>query len=328
MKIHLLSPAPDGYPTYGVTAHRWAQLLAAQGYDVLITPPDCLEPCDLLIALGAVACAPAVNRAYRHHPRLPVVVALTTHDLAALPRQPAAASAAELASRLVVFQPLAISLLPPPLRAKAGVVFPAATPLPSRLALRRDSLVVTVAAPLESALDPLRAAYAARLLPPASRIRLEHFGAPIDESLVLEARRAMVDSSHYHWGGALPYEDLRRRLAASHAVVVSHLSDTRETILAEAAADRVPVIASRIPAHLGILGSHYPAYFDPGDTQQLAALLQQCESSPNFLRQLRAALALAARNLRPAQEARCWRSILKSIGLPQNRKPSAAAEGA
>jgi hypothetical protein len=328
MNIHLLSPAPDGYPSYGVTAHRWAQLLAAQGHDVLISPPDRLEPCDLLIALGAVACATAVNRAYRHHPRLPVVVALTTHDLAALPRQPAAASAVELASRLVVFQPLAVSLLPPHLRAKAGVVFPAAAPLPSRVAPRRDSLVVTVAAPLESAIDPLRAACAARLLPTSSRIRIEHFGAPIDESLAHEARRAMVDSSHYHWGGALPYEELRQRLAASHAVVVSHSSDARETILAEAAADRVPVIASRIPAHLGILGPHYPAYFDPGDTPQLAALLHQCESSPDFLRQLRAALAIPARNLRPPQEARRWRSILKAIRLPQNSKPSAAAEGA
>ena len=53
-------------------------------------------------------------------------------------------------------------------------------------------------------------------------------------------------------------------------------------VVMEAACSGTPVLASRIPGNVGMLGADYAGYFDWGDASQLLALLQRCRQDPPF----------------------------------------------
>jgi glycosyltransferase involved in cell wall biosynthesis len=84
--------------------------------------------------------------------------------------------------------------------------------------------------------------------------------------------------------------------------------------LSEAIAASVPVLASRIPGSMGILGDKYPGYFPVGDTRALADLLQRIETDRSFLRELRAMCALRAPLFEPAREKKAWAALLAEFG--------------
>ena len=46
----------------------------------------------------------------------------------------------------------------------------------------------------------------------------------------------------------------------------------------EAVRSGTPVLASRIPGNVGMLGTDYAGYFEPGDAAALAALLLRCRA--------------------------------------------------
>jgi len=76
--------------------------------------------------------------------------------------------------------------------------------------------------------------------------------------------------------------DLSR--GAVHALVAPSLSETFNLALAEAAWLRVPVLASRIPAHEWLLGRDYPGLFEPGDHEGLARALRGLPDAIHALR--------------------------------------------
>ncbi len=63
-------------------------------------------------------------------------------------------------------------------------------------------------------------------------------------------------------------------------------------VLSEALAASVPILATRIPGSVGILGPEYPGYFPVGDTEALAALLWRAETDRDFRAALRAHIRL------------------------------------
>ncbi len=136
----------------------------------------------------------------------------------------------------------------------------------------------------------------------------------------------MAANGRYHWAGELPHASLRKRLAASHALIVPSSVEAGANIVSEAVADGVPVLATRIPGNLGVLGDRYPGYFTPGVPAELADLLHQVETSPAFVRRLRTALGPVAKNVRPSEEKRRWRRLLTDLASKCD-EPSAFAKG-
>jgi glycosyltransferase involved in cell wall biosynthesis len=57
-------------------------------------------------------------------------------------------------------------------------------------------------------------------------------------------------------------------------------------VVSEAIALGVPVIASDIPGNRGLLGDDYPGYFPVGNEIELAKLLVDAETKPNFYQSL------------------------------------------
>ena len=84
-------------------------------------------------------------------------------------------------------------------------------------------------------------------------------------------------------------------------------------MVGEAAVLGVPVLASRIPGSVGLLGERYPGYFPVGDTAALAELLERAEFEPSFYEELRARCAQQAPLVEPARELAAWESLLREL---------------
>ena len=75
----------------------------------------------------------------------------------------------------------------------------------------------------------------------------------------------------------------------------------------------VPVISSRIPGSVGLLGESYPGFFPVGDTKALARMLHRAETDPAFYRSLASRCRRLARLVDPANERRAWARLLREL---------------
>src|SRR6266851_3289758 len=268
MNIILVTPAPPrSRKGNRVTALRWAALLRQLGHRVRVRQVYRGERSDLLIALHARRSFASVDAFRKSQPGRPIVLALTGTDLyEEIHTDPLARQALELASRLVVLQPLAVEELPTHLRARARVIYQSCQPpsqenrrakieqqiaasadLPSPMLHSRSSFDVCVLGHLRPVKDPFRTAEAAQLLPASSRIRVLHAGAALSPAMEKQAREEQRVNPRYHWLGDLPRWKALQLLARSGLLVLSSLMEGGANTLSEAIAVQTPVIASQVP---------------------------------------------------------------------------------
>lgn len=319
MRIRMICPAPPG-SFYGnrITAVRWAEILRQLGSEIAVAADYRGEPCDLLVALHAWRSAPAVLRFRRFHPNRPAIVALTGTDVYRdIHRFRRARRALEAADRLVALQPLAALELPEGERAKVRVIYQSVEPTRAPVVSRKDDFIVTVVGHLRRVKDPLRAAYASRGLDASSRIRVVQYGAAIEPRFAAAARAEERRNARYQWRGEVGRTRLRRLLAGSQLMVLSSRMEGGANVISEAVVDRVPVLASKIPGSIGLLGDDYPGYFPAGDTVALRELMRRAETDGAFYRDLKSRCARRARLFLPAREKAAWRALLGELsGYP------------
>ncbi len=323
LEIALVTPAPLGARSGNrVTAERWARLLRGLGHRVRVSTAWSGAPADLLVALHARKSAATLRRFRALRPQAPVVLALTGTDVyGGLSASSAARRSLELASRLVVLQPLAIDELPLRLRPLARVIYQS-VPRPARRPPVESSFFqVAVLGHLRRVKDPFRAAKAARLLPASSRVRVFHAGRALGEAWERRARDEMQANPRYRWLGDLPRGHAVHLLARSRLVVLSSRAEGGANVISEALAHGVPVLASRIPGTVGLLGADYPGYFEVGDTRALTGLLDRAESEPAFLESLAVALARRTWLIDPVLERRSWRALVAELVHGRARRP-------
>jgi glycosyltransferase involved in cell wall biosynthesis len=95
--------------------------------------------------------------------------------------------------------------------------------------------------------------------------------------------------------------------------VLSSRLEGGANVLSEAIVASVPVIASRIPGTVGILGANYPGYFTVGETRELMRLLLRAETEPDFLDILRSQGDSLVKLFEPAREQKAWEELLREI---------------
>ncbi len=317
MNIILITPVS---PTRGgnwTTATRWSRLLRGLGHRVSVCSSLGNERYDLLIALHARKSHDAVADFRQRFPGRPIVVVLTGTDLNHdLDRYDEPRRAMAWADRLVVLNACALDKLDLVLRSKARVIEQSAEATRANVAKMRRWFDVCVVGHLRPVKDPFRVAEAARRLPATSRIRVVHAGAALTDDMARVAQREMDESPRYRWLGARPGWQVRRLLARSHVMVLSSISEGGANVISEAVVAGLPVLASRIPGSVGLLGSDHPGYFEVGDTARLAELLLRCETEPVYLARLvRRSRDLAPR-FHPERERAAWRAVLDEVAPP------------
>lgn len=317
MRIGIVTPAPPR-SRYGnrVTALRWARMLRKLGHHVSIAQDYQGEPYDLLIALHARRSYRAASRFHREHPERPLIVALTGTDLYRdLPRSRSAQISLELATRIVTLQPKACEELHPGLRPKVRVIYQSAPARFNKHAHRSNSRTfdVCVIGHLRPVKDPFRAAFAARQLPHASRIRILHLGAAMTPAMANRARHEMRVNSRYLWLGEQPSWRVRQSLARSALCVLSSRLEGGANVVSEAVVAGVPLLASRIAGSVGLLGKRYPGYFPVGDTQALTRLLHRAEADREFLASLKSHCTRLLPLFQPRRERIAWSQLLNNL---------------
>jgi hypothetical protein len=152
-----------------------------------------------MVAIHAWRSADAVRRFKVRYPDRPLILQLSGtdiyHYISAAP-EPTLRSM-ELADRLVALNSLAWRVVPKRFRKKLRVIFQSARkPLAHRQPSRRR-IDISVIGHLRDVKDPLRAAEAARLLPPVSRIRVVHIGHAYSAEWAAKAAAEMAANPRY-----------------------------------------------------------------------------------------------------------------------------------
>jgi putative glycosyltransferase (TIGR04348 family) len=315
MRILVVTPAPAGTATGNrVTALRWARILRGLGHRVTLAREYRGYRADLLVALHARKSSRSIARFRRERPAAPVVVALTGTDLYAdLRSSPAARRSLDLATRLVVLQPMAVQALPGRARGKVRVILQSAAVPRFRPGARTGVFDACVLGHLRRVKDPFRTLAASRLLPSSSRIRVLHVGSAIEPGMAARARAEQRRNPRYRWLGSLPHARARKVLARSRLLCLTSRLEGGANVLSEAAAAGIPVLCSRIDGSVGLLGPGYPGYFPVGDTRALARLLLRAETDPHFYAGLRRGMRRLGRLVRPERERAAWASLLAEL---------------
>jgi glycosyltransferase involved in cell wall biosynthesis len=81
----------------------------------------------------------------------------------------------------------------------------------------------------------------------------------------------------------------------------------------DAVRSNVPVLASRIAVHEGLLGSDYDGLFDVGDVAALVELLKRVSSDEPFLRHLARQCEAQAPRFTPEREGAAVRQLLAQM---------------
>jgi putative glycosyltransferase (TIGR04348 family) len=313
--IHVVQPGAEGPPGgNATTAHRWSRLLQDLGWNVVISESWDGSDCDLLVALHARKSHDSVVRFHRRQPGKPIVVAGTGTDLYSdVPDGGEVRESLGLATRIVVLQPMAIDALPADLRGHAHVIHQSVDPelaAAARGTPEESHFQVAFVAHVRPVKDPMCAVHVAAALPSDSRIKIIHVGDTIDASLATEVARAEQGTGVFESLGLLSHEETLRVIGRSRVLLSTSRHEGGANVVSEALALGLPVVATRIPGNVGLLGESYPGTFPVGDAQAAAALLSRCETDPAFLAELQEAARERAWITDPRTEVESWKRLL------------------
>lgn len=317
MKISLVTPAgKQSRAGNRTTAVRWARILQDLGHRVEISEASDGDGADIMIAIHAWRSAKSIQAFSEQHPNKPLIVLLAGTDIYSFQRSHPEDTIASMdrATRLVCLHDLVHRAIPKKFGKKLRIIRQSSAPLTTPRQPSKHWFEVCVAGHLREEKDSLRTAYAARLAPPESNLRVVHLGKAHEDIWARNARAEMAENHRFVWRGEVPGWKVRRQFARSHAMVISSIMEGGANIVSEAIVCGVPVIASDIDGNIGLLGADYEGYYAAKDEAALASLLLRAENEPAFLktlaRQCRAKKALFTQ----AKEKAAWKALLKEIG--------------
>ena len=264
------------------TALRWQQLLSSTCHARIVQAwPDGPEASEdvVMIALHARRSASSIDAWSKANRGRGLAVVLTGTDLYGdIQTDAYAKRSLALAQAIVVLQECGPAALPEKWRHKTRVIFQSTTARRAQEKTRRHLRAVMVGH-LREEKSPQTLFAAARLLQNETDIFIGHIGTALDPRLGKLARATEAACSHYRWWGGLPHEAVRRRIQRAHVLVHASRVEGGAHVVMEAICSGTPVLASRIPGNVGMLGAAYTGYFEHGNAQELADLLMHCRDA-------------------------------------------------
>jgi putative glycosyltransferase (TIGR04348 family) len=305
------------------TAQRWRRMLAPVVRSTIATQWGG-EPYSVMLALHARRSAASIESwdnaraAAGAAGGRPLIVVLTGTDLYRDIRSDACAQRSlQVADALVVLQEQALESLPALLRDKAIVIYQSGARRTTLSKTRRQLRAVMVGH-LRDVKCPQTLFEAARMLQSRGDILIDLVGGALDAGLAQQATLTAQSCPYYRWLGALPHANTLQRIQRAHVLInASSIEGGAHTVL-EAVRAGTPVLASRIPGNVGMLGAGYAGYFPCGDADALARLLVRCRDQPALLATLRRQCRARAFLFEPRREQRALRDLVARL-LQQHR---------
>jgi len=329
LRMVIVSPAlADANNGNWQTAQRWRSLLAPHQVRIVQQWPDAEAqkhpdtPDQVMLALHARRSAASIS-AWAARPVLGargLAVVLTGTDLYRDLQDPATSALTQqslaLASQLVVLQSCGPEALPADLHTKTRVIFQSSETLPtlSKPPVQTQLRAVMVGH-LREEKSPQTLFAAAHLLQGEASLFIDHIGDALDPALGQAAQTTAAACPQYRWLGTQPYKATRRHIQRAHVLVHTSLMEGGAHVIMEAVLSGTPVLASRVPGNVGMLGEDYAGYFEPGDAEGLAQLLRHCRSDA-WLAQLRAQCALRAPLFSPDNERASLHQLVHDLTVP------------
>jgi putative glycosyltransferase (TIGR04348 family) len=330
MHIVIVSPAlADANNGNWQTAQRWRSLLAPHKVRIIQQWPDAeaLQHPDrqdqVMLALHARRSAASVAAWAERQPAGRLGLVLTGTDLYRdIHFDSSAQQSISLASQMVVLQASGADALPEDLRAKTRVIFQSCSALPAVFKpSARVQLRVVMVGHLRDEKSPQTLFAAARLLQGEPNLEIDHIGEALDPALGQAAQDTAAACPNYRWLGTQPYQATRGYIQRAHVLVHPSLMEGGAHVVMEAILSGTPVLASRIPGNIGMLGNDYAGYFEPGDAEGLAQLLRRCQSTgaasgDEWLALLRSQCALRAPLFSPDVERTELLQLVADLNRP------------
>ena len=307
------------------TARRWKTLLSPScNARVVLQWPDEHAAADtVMLALHARRSAGSIQNWAHARAGRGLAVVLTGTDLYQdIGTDSQAQLSLRLAQRLVVLQELGAQALPAECRDKTRVVYQS-TPARAEIPKSSRFLRAVMVGHMRQVKSPQTLFEAARLLCHREDIRIDHIGDAGEAGLGELARAAARDCPAYRWLGALPHAQTRQRIQRAHLLVHTSALEGGAHVIMEAVRSGTPVLASRVPGNVGMLGADYAGYFPHGDSAALVALLEACRAGQHskdpadrLLDALRTQCALRAPLFDPMAEQAALFQLLHELQQP------------
>jgi putative glycosyltransferase (TIGR04348 family) len=337
LRIVIVSPTlADANNGNWQTAQRWRALLAPHSVRIVQQWPDAdahqqkAQQAQVMLALHARRPAASVAAWAERQSAGGLAVVLTGTDLYRdIQSDPAARQSLSLAAQLVVLQTKGPDALPADLRAKTRVIFQSSASLPvvpKPSTQAPAALRAVMVGHLRDEKSPQTLFAAARLLQGDTNLFIDHLGEALDPALGEAAQATAAACPNYRWLGGQPYNATRRHIQRAHVLVHASLIEGGAHVVMEAILSGTPVLASRIPGNVGLLGDDYAGYFEPSDAEGLAQLLRRCRGAglasgtapealtgDEWLAQLRAQCALRAPLFSPDVERAALLQLVQDL---------------
>jgi putative glycosyltransferase (TIGR04348 family) len=298
------------------TAKRYANILSKRFSVRILQEWDGDRTDDVLIALHARRSYPSIAAWHAARGSKGLVVVLTGTDLYRdIQQDPQAQQSLRWAARLVVLQTEGLAELTTGLRDKAQVLFQSTTTRKTLPKSKRRIRAVMVGH-LRSEKSPQTFFEAAAVLATHHDIVLCHLGGEHDLALAQQAHQTAARYPNYQFLGARSHEQTRRYIQRSDVLVHASVMEGGAHVIMEALCSGVPVLASRIPGNIGMLGDDYAGFFTVGDAHALASLLLKFRTEPAFVAQLQGQCAVRAPLFDPARECSGLITIVQEL-LPK-----------
>ncbi|NKB22732.1 MAG: TIGR04348 family glycosyltransferase [Alphaproteobacteria bacterium] len=316
MKISLVTPAgKKSRAGNRTTAVRWAKILRDLGHRVSIAEQDNGDDADMMVAVHAWRSHQSIKTFSDSHPDRPLVVLLAGTDIYAFQHSHPidTLDSMERATALVCLHDLVHQAIPKRFGKKLNVIYQSAPPLTAPRQPSKRTFDVCVIGHLRDEKDSLRAAYAARLASPDSKLRVIHLGKAHNKEWARATAKEVKTNPRFLSLGEVPGWRVRRQFASSHAMVMSSGMEGGANVVSEAIVAGLPILASHIDGNVGLLGEDYEGYYPAQDTDALAALLHRAETDPKFLKRLNAQCRKKQALFIPGKETTAWKKLLAGI---------------
>lgn len=302
-----------------------------------------VQPCAALVLHAGRGSAVAT---WLHHAKaMPLGVVVTGTDLyrdlqAPGPAMDACLRSLELAQRIVCLQARAAEELGerfpnwmPRLRVIPQTVEPVAEAARAKAwSPAGPALRLLVSGHIRPEKDPLTAldgVLRAADRHPEVSMQLAHVGGALDANLSAQLHeRAQAHPERIRMLGRVSQAQSRGLMAAAHLLIQPSRMEGGALVVSEACAVGLPVLASRVAGHQGLLGDDYPGFFKAGSPDDLARVLHRWIVEPEFRAAVmqalqRAAPALTSPRLEAAQISAVAQHLLSLASQSPSRDHSA-----